>query len=144
MARYFPPLEVARMARERYQDGTLAEALTIARSAPLDTPRENDVPDLLDEFAGLLESLGIPDRDGTDFAVIVPVVWAGRSIRATVTLDFGRRLLTVVNHPVFGTVPIPKDVLLHDLQLPQNLRHELLTVLVTYKNPSAHKRQPDA
>lgn len=143
MARFFPPLETALRARSRYADGTLAEALTIARSAPMETPRETDLPALVEEFAGLLETLGIPDRDGTDFAVIVPIVWAGRSHRTTVTLDFGRRLLTVVNHPVLGTGPIPDEVLLHDLHLPQNLRHELLTVLVSYKNLAASEQAAD-
>lgn len=133
MAKFFPSVEIARAARERYRNGTLNEALAVARSADLSTPREHDVAGMIEEFSSLFEQLGIPDRDGADFAIIVPVVWNGVSHRTTFTLDFGRRLMTVVNHPKFGTGPLPAEVYLSDLHLPQNLRHELLSVLVTYK-----------
>lgn len=134
MARFFPDVETSTAARTAYRAGTLAEALAIARGADLATPREHDLPEMIEEFASLLESLGVPDRDGTDIAVIVPIAWNGRSLRNTVGLDFGRRLLTLVNHPVFGTGPLSDEILFCDLHLPQNLRHELLTVLVTYRN----------
>jgi hypothetical protein len=133
VAKFFPPFEIARAARERYRNGTLNEALAVARSADLVTPREHDVAELIEEFSSLFEELKIPDRDGADFAVIVPIVWNGTSHRTTVTLDFGRRALAVVNHPKLGSGPIPAEVYLCDLHLPQNLRHELLSVLVTYK-----------
>lgn len=143
MAKFFPPVEIARAARERYRSATLNEALAVARSADLSTPREHDVAEMIEEFSALFEELGIPDRDGADFAVIVPVVWNGVSTRTTVTLDFGRRLLAVVNHPKLGSGPMPDDVYLCDVHLPQNLRHELLSVLVTYKITESGCALPD-
>lgn len=135
MARFFPNASVACTARETYAEGTMIEALAVAGLASLDTPREFDVAEMLDELAALLLELDVPDRDGVDFAVIVPVTWNGTTIRATVTLDFGRRLLQFINHPQFGSGPIPQELYLSDLAFPTNLRKELLSALITYKNP---------
>lgn len=135
MARYFPDAPVARTARETYAEGMMIEALAVAGLAGLDTPRESDVPALLDELAELLTELDVPDRDGVDFAVIVPVTWNGATTRATITLDFGRRLLQFINHPQFGSGAIPQELYLVDLEFPANLRKELLSALITYKNP---------
>lgn len=135
MPRFFPDADTARLARETYAEGTMIEALAVVGISGLETPREFDVPPLLDELAQLLEELDVPDRDGVDFAVIVPVTWNGTTSRATVTLDFGRRLLSFTNHPQFGTAPVPQELYLADLAFPVNLRYELLTALITYKNP---------
>lgn len=133
MAKFFPTVEVSRAARDVYRSATIGEAMAALATAGLSTPHTNDMGEMIEEFCTLLDELGVPDRDGADFAVIVPIVFNGVARRSTVTLDFGRRLLAVVNHPVLGSGPVPPEVFVSDVHLPQNLQHELLAVLVTYK-----------
>ena len=135
MSRFFPTPDLAREARETYAEATMIDALAVVGDCGLEKPREFDIPEMLDELADLLTELDVPDRDGIDFAVIVPATWNGTVTRATVTLDFGRRLLQFINHPQFGSGPIPQDLYLVDLEFPSNLRKELLAALITYKNP---------
>ena len=135
MPRFFPTPDNARAAREMYTTATLKDALPMLDAGSLETPRTRDWRDMVEEYCTLLEALGVPDRDGVDFAVIVPVMIDGDRHSRSVSLDIGRRALCFASDPKFGCGPLPDDVVLGDPDLAKNLRDALLPVLVTYKNP---------
>jgi hypothetical protein len=134
MARFFPPHDAASKAREVYKTGTVADALSQFDSESIEAPRTRDWREMIEEFCSLLESLGVPDRDGADLAVIVPVFWAGACHKRSISLDIGRRALAFARQPDSGPGAVTDEVFVEDPELAKNLRDALIPVLVSYKN----------
>lgn len=134
MPRFFPSHEVATKAREVYKTGTIAEALLEFDDEPIELPRTRDWHEMIEEFCSLMESLGVPDRDGADLAVIVPVFWAGSSYKRSISLDIGRRALAFARQPDSGPGTVTDEVFTEDPELAKNLRDALMPALVSYKN----------
>jgi hypothetical protein len=137
MSRFFPTSEDAREARNAYKTGTLSQSLARLDLDQLETPRTRDWREMIEEFCRLLESLGVPDRDGADFAVIVPVSWQGNSSPRSISVDIGRRALAFARQPDSGPVVVSDEVFFDDSDLAKNLRNALIPVLVSYKNKRA-------
>ena len=75
MAKFFPHSSHVREARELFWSEASSEAQAIIAGDALETPRARDWREMIEEYCALLEDLGVPDRDGADVGVIVPVVW---------------------------------------------------------------------
>ena len=89
---------------------------------------------MVEEFCSLVDHVGIPDRDGADVGVIVPLKWEGLDTKRLVSIDFGRRALAFARQADFGPSDLTDEVFIEDPDFARNLRDALLPLLVTYKN----------
>ena len=137
MSRFFPSVTKARESREVYVTGALAEAVLVLESGVLETPGTNDWRDMVEEFCALLESLGVPDRDGADIGVIVPLNWLGSSSKRLVSVDIGRRALAFARQTPDGPSVMSDEVYLEDPLFAKSLRDALIPTIATYKNEGA-------
>ena len=134
MARFFPHSSHVREAREVFWSEGLSEAQVIIAGDALESPRACDWREMIEEYCTLLEDLGVPDRDGADVGVIVPVVWSGQRGTRLISVDIGRRALAFARQPENAPGEVTNHVFLEDADLAKNLRDALVPVLLTYKN----------
>lgn len=136
MNRFFPSSEQTRQARRSYASGNLKEPWLAFERTALELPTARVWRDMIEEFCLLVDRLGVPDRDGADVGVIVPVRWDGVETKRLISIDFGRQALAFARQTDSGPNVPADEVFAEDPDLAGNLRDALLPLLVTYKNGS--------
>ena len=132
---FFPDAKRVTMARERLAEGHFGDLDRTMRVNELAWPHADDLPEILSEFGGLAEELGLADEDA-GFIVLVPVRVNGAMLTTPVLVDLQRNELAFTSHPALGAGVIPDHIIAENADLASTVREGLLGVLATWRNPA--------